>query len=50
MADQAAITVQEIREVGKQEGRFYRMSPKKVGNRILRALLHPLLEVTYTGL
>ena len=28
VADQAAITVQEIREVGKQEGRLYRMSKK----------------------
>ena len=48
MADQAAITVQEIREVGKQEGRLYRMSPKKVVNRILMALFHPLQEVTLT--
>ena len=51
MADQAAITVQEIREVGKQGGRLYRMSQKKtVVNRILRALLQPLLEVAYTDL
>ena len=50
MADQAAITVQEIREVGKQGGRLYRMSKKTVVNRILRALLQPLLEVAYTDL
>ena len=49
MADQAAITVQEIREVGNK-GEDCTGCLKKVVNRNLRALLQPLLEVAYTGL